>query len=62
MDIQGTEPLAIIDGDKTLSKAELVIMEFWPNGIRGHGVDAETIIESIDGFSQITQKPLLTDA
>jgi FkbM family methyltransferase len=61
MDIQGAEPLAIIGGDKTLSKAELVIMEFWPNGIGEHGVDAETIIESIGGFSQVTQKPLLTE-
>jgi hypothetical protein len=60
MDIQGAEPLAIIGGDKTLSKAELIIMEFWPNGIREHGVDAETILESIGGFSQITQNPLLT--
>jgi FkbM family methyltransferase len=53
MDIQGAEPLAIIGGRKTLMKAELVIMEFWPHGMRAHGGDPESVIEFISGFSKV---------
>ncbi len=53
MDIQGAEPLAIMGGHKTFLMAELVIMEFWPYGMRMHGGDPERTIEFISGFSKI---------
>jgi FkbM family methyltransferase len=53
MDVQGAELLAINGGRKTLAKAELFMMEFWPHGIKGLGGDPEAVIDLFGGFAKI---------
>jgi FkbM family methyltransferase len=59
MDVQGAEAFAIAGGPRTLARAELVIMEFWPHGMRELGSETESVIDFIGGFSAVA---LLHDA
>jgi FkbM family methyltransferase len=53
IDIQGAEPFAIAGGPKTLARADLVIMEFWPHGMRELGSDPGMMIEFVGGFAKV---------
>ncbi len=53
IDVQGAEPFAIAGGPKTLARADLVIMEFWPHGMREVGSDPEITIDFVAGLSRV---------
>ncbi|WP_084251831.1 FkbM family methyltransferase [Bradyrhizobium sp. AT1] len=55
IDTQGAEPLIVGGGRQTLSRADLVIMEFWPYGIARQGVDPIAFIDVLAGlFGSVT--------
>jgi hypothetical protein len=44
VDTQGAEPLVLAGGEGTLSRAGLVILEFWPFGMRRMGGSPDEVI------------------
>jgi FkbM family methyltransferase len=54
IDTQGAEPFVVSGGKKTLSRADLVISEFWPYGMVRLGGDPEELIKFFrDQFSTL---------
>jgi FkbM family methyltransferase len=53
IDVQGAEPLVIAGGARTLERADLLIMEFWPHGMREVGSNPAIAIDSVGQFSQV---------
>jgi len=54
MDTQGAEPFVVLGGKETLSRAGLVISEFWPYGMAQLGGNPEDLIEFLrDQFSTL---------
>jgi FkbM family methyltransferase len=53
IDTQGAEPFVIKSGASLLGQSELVILEFWPHGMKELGGDPEIVIEFIGGFAQV---------
>jgi FkbM family methyltransferase len=45
IDCQGAEPSIVAGGMQTLAKADLIVCEFWPWGMRRMGLSAEPILE-----------------
>jgi FkbM family methyltransferase len=45
IDVQGAEPLIIAGGQKTLSRAKLLSLEFWPYSMRRMGADIDTMLD-----------------
>jgi FkbM family methyltransferase len=58
IDTQGAEPLVVAGGRRTLAKAELLIMEFWPYGIARLGCDPAPMIDFLEReFEEISIAP-----
>jgi hypothetical protein len=56
IDCQGAEPSIINGGMKTLGKADLIVCEFWPWGMRRMGLSPEPILDFVSGnfpFAQV---------
>ena len=53
IDTQGAEPLVVASGPMTLAKADLIIMEFWPHGMREIGSNPETVIDFIGSLAKV---------
>jgi FkbM family methyltransferase len=45
IDCQGAEPAIIAGGARTLARADLIAMEFWPHGMRRMGLSHEPILK-----------------
>ncbi|MGB8295402.1 MAG: hypothetical protein WCG85_08240 [Polyangia bacterium] len=45
VDTQGAEPFVLSGGRRIFERADLVIMEFWPYGIKRMGANVEEIVE-----------------
>jgi FkbM family methyltransferase len=45
IDTQGAEPFVVAGGRRILDRADLVIAEFWPYGMKRMGADAEDVIQ-----------------
>lgn len=45
IDCQGAEPAIIAGGHRTLAQADLVVMEFWPWGMRRMGLSPDTVLD-----------------
>ena len=56
-DTQGAEPFVIAGGQKVLSRADLVILEFWPHGMTRMGGDPEMVIDFLNEFERVTIFP-----
>jgi FkbM family methyltransferase len=55
IDTQGAEPYVVKGGRKTLSAADLLILEFWPYGMARMGGDPEEVIRFLEqDFSTIS--------
>jgi FkbM family methyltransferase len=48
IDCQGAEPLIILGGTQTLARADLIVCEFWPWGIRRMGLSPESILKFVE--------------
>ncbi len=48
IDTQGAEPLVVAGGSRLLAETSLLILEFWPHGMRGLGGDVEALIAFLD--------------
>jgi FkbM family methyltransferase len=49
IDCQGAEPSIFAGGGNTLAKADLIVCEFWPWGMRRMGLSAEPILDFVAG-------------
>jgi FkbM family methyltransferase len=56
-DTQGAEPFVIAGGQKVLSQANLVVLEFWPHGMIRMGGDPGTVIDFLAEFERVTILP-----
>jgi len=62
IDTQGAEPLVVAGGLRTLAKAELLIMEFWPYGMARLGCDPGPMIDFLEReFEEISIAPAEED-
>jgi FkbM family methyltransferase len=52
IDTQGAEPLVVRGGSAMLARADLVVMEFWPWGIRRMGLDPGELVEALAAMPQ----------
>ena len=58
IDCQDAEPSIIAGGTRTLAKADLIMCEFWPWGMRRMGLSSAPILEFAAGnfpFAQVLQ-------
>jgi FkbM family methyltransferase len=56
IDCQGAEPAIIKGGTQTLGKADLIVCEFWPWGMRRMGLSPDPILDFVSGqfpFAQV---------
>lgn len=53
IDTQGAEPAIIEGGAKVLSKADLVVLEYWPHGMQRMGLTPEPVLDWVrhSGFT-----------
>jgi len=54
MDVQGAEPFVVAGGENTLNQASLVIMEYWPYGMKRMGADFQSILEFLEPRFEVT--------
>jgi len=48
MDVQGSEPL-VIDGMKNLiKKVNVIIFEYWPDGLKATGIEPLTLLNKLE--------------
>lgn len=52
IDTQGAEPHVCVGAERLLAAAGLVILEYWPHGMRRIGADPAQVLESISRFSE----------
>lgn len=52
-DTQGAEPFVVSGGSRVLSRADLVVLEFWPYGMAMLGADPETVFSFIAPFPRV---------
>ncbi len=50
IDTQGADPFVIEGGRKTLSKADVVFVEYWPYGMARMNADSSVLLDFIAGF------------
>lgn len=50
IDTQGAEPLVVRGGAAMLGRADLIVMEFWPWGIRRMGLDPEELVSALSAM------------
>jgi FkbM family methyltransferase len=55
IDCQGAEPLIVAGGMQTLAKADLIVCEFWPWGMRRMGLSPEPVLEFAAGHFPLAQ-------
>lgn len=56
-DTQGAEPFVIAGGPRVLSRADLLVLEFWPYGMTMLGADPEKIFDLIAAFPRVRILP-----
>ena len=54
IDTQGAEPFVISDGQRTLARAGLLVMEFAPYWMARMGSDPETVFDLVRNFSKVS--------
>lgn len=52
IDTQGAEPLVIRGGRKTIDRADAIVMEFWPWGMRRMGLDPNELVATLATFQR----------
>jgi FkbM family methyltransferase len=50
IDTQGAEPFVVAGGQDIIASAELLLLEFWPYGMRRAGGDPMIVIDTLRGF------------
>jgi len=55
IDCQGAEPAIIAGGQRTLAQADLIVMEFWPWGMRRMGLSPDAVLEFAAGAFPVGQ-------
>jgi FkbM family methyltransferase len=53
IDVQGAEADVFAGGEETLKKANIILLEFWPYGLKNMGADPRTFLQLLErtGFS-----------
>lgn len=58
VDVQGAEALVLEGGRATLAAADLIVMEFWPYGLRRMGCEPSTLLATLaELFSELALLP-----
>ncbi len=50
IDTQGAEPLIVAGGARLLARAGLLVMEFWPWGMRRMGLEPQPVLDLVAGW------------